>query len=101
MKTERVTLLTSPAFKHFLVEEAKREGVSVGELVRSRCERRAATEEEAALEALAIELRAAIDQARRSLRSGVDEAQAVLDELRGTKRKPASPARGRRTKVAA
>jgi hypothetical protein len=36
MKTERVTLLTSPDFKAFLSAEARREGVSVAELVRTR-----------------------------------------------------------------
>ena len=35
MKTERVTLLTSPDFKAFLNAEARLEGVSVAELVRS------------------------------------------------------------------
>ena len=38
MKTERVTLLTSPEFKSFLTKEARSEGISVAELVRSRCE---------------------------------------------------------------
>ena len=45
MKTERVTLLTTPQFKAFLGVEAAREGVSVAELVRSRCERRPDAEE--------------------------------------------------------
>jgi len=35
MKTERVTLLTSPEFKAFLRAEARREGVSVARLVRA------------------------------------------------------------------
>ena len=45
MKTERVTLLASPKFKAFLTTEARREGVSVGELVRSRCQPKAGDEE--------------------------------------------------------
>jgi len=40
MKTARVTLLTSPDFKKFLNVEAQREGVSVAELIGSRCEQR-------------------------------------------------------------
>jgi hypothetical protein len=81
MKTERVTLLTSPNFKAFLSAEALREGVSVAELVRTRCERRP-SDEEAALGALTSELNTAIGEAKRALKSGLDEAQTVLAELR-------------------
>jgi hypothetical protein len=81
MKTERVTLLTSPEFKAFLATEAKREKVSVAELVRSRCERRA-TDDETMLIALTSELRSAVTRARKSLRDGLAEADAVLAELR-------------------
>jgi len=81
MKTERVTLLTSPDFKAFLGAEARREGVSVAELVRTRCESRL-TEEEAVLAALTGDLNKAVGEARAALQSGLDEAQAVLAELR-------------------
>ena len=81
MKTERVTLLTSPDFKAFLSAEARREGISVAELVRTRCERRP-TEEEAELAALTSELNTAMGEAKRALKDGLDEAQAVLGELR-------------------
>jgi hypothetical protein len=93
MKTERVTLLTTPEFKSFLAVEADREGVSVAELVRSRCEQRPSGDE-ALLRGLAAELSSAVAQARKSLRSGLDEAAVVLAEL---KAKQASPAvkRGR------
>lgn len=81
MKTERITLLTSPDFKAFLGAEAAREGVSVAELVRTRCERRP-TDEEAILAGLTRELNTAVIEAKRSLKSGLDEAQSVLAELR-------------------
>jgi len=81
MKTARVTLLTSPAFKDFLNAEARREGVSVAELIRSRCERRP-TEEETILAALTGELNKAVAESKHALKSGLDEAQAVLTELR-------------------
>ena len=81
MKTERVTLLTSPDFKAFLNAEAEREGVSVAELVRTRCERRP-TEEEVILAGLTGELKLAVAEAKKSLKGGLDEAQAVLAELR-------------------
>lgn len=84
VKTERVTLLTSPDFKAFLNAEAQREGVSVAELVRTRCERRP-TEEEAILAGLTAELNKAVGEAKKELRSGLDEAQAVLAELRANR----------------
>jgi hypothetical protein len=92
MTTERVTLLTSPDFKAFLDAEAQREGVSVAELVRSRCERRP-TEEEAVLAALTRELNKAVSEAKQALKSRLDEAQAVLGELRA--KRGAGHARGR------
>ncbi len=95
MKTERVTLLTSPEFKRFLHVEAEREGISVAELVRRRCEQRP-TEEDAMLAALASELRQAVSEAKKSIKEGLDEAQAVLAQLRGVRESaPAalSPAR--------
>jgi len=81
MKTERVTLLTSPDFKAFLNAEARLEGVSVAELVRSRCERRP-SDEEAVLAGLTKELKLAVGEAKAVLKQGLDEAQAVLAELR-------------------
>jgi len=81
MKTERVTLLTSPAFKAFLGAEARREGVSVAELVRGRCERRP-TADEALLAALTAELRRAVGEAGTALREGLDEVRSMQAELR-------------------
>lgn len=80
MKTERVTLLTTPEFKAFLAEEARRENVSVAELVRSRCERRL-SDDEAVLAALSEQLLAAVARARRALHDGLAEAQQVLAAL--------------------
>jgi len=81
MKTERVTLLTSPDFKAFLGAEAAREGVSVAELVRSRCERKPDADE-VMLASLVEDLRKAVHEAQVSLRGGLAEADAVLTELR-------------------
>ena len=99
MKTERITLLTSPDFKAFLSAEAIREGVSVAELVRTRCERRP-TDEEAILVELTGELNKAVIEAKRSLKSGLDEAQSVLTELRA-KRGSVAAASPRGRKAAA
>lgn len=106
MKTERVTLLTSPDFKAFLTAEARREGVSVAELVRTRCERRP-TEEEAQLAALTRDLNQAVAEAQSALKDGLDEAQAVLGGLRARRtaadaasEAAASPAARRRSNSA-
>ncbi len=91
MKTERVTLLTSPDFKAYLGAEAAREGLSVAALVRSRCERKPDADE-AMLAALAAELRLAVGEAQASLRAGWAEADAVLSELRARRQPALEPA---------
>jgi hypothetical protein len=80
MKSERVTFLSSPKFKDFLVAEAKRAGTSVGELVRRRCEPRA-NEEDALALALVAELRRAVAEARNALQESMAEAKAVTVAL--------------------
>ena len=91
MKTERVTLLTSPDFKAYLGAEAAREGLSVAALVRSRCERKPDADE-AMMAALAAELRLAVGEAQASLRAGWAEADAVLSELRARRAPALEPA---------
>lgn len=106
MKTARLTLLTTPEFKAFLGAEAARGGVSVAELVRTRCEQKPTADEDA-LVALTGELRNAVRDAHTSIQEGLAEAASVLAELRArraevdpkgapttvvTRRKPASKA---------
>ncbi len=81
MKTARLTLLTTPEFKAFLGVEASRDGISVAELVRSRCEQKPDADD-ALLAAMAAELRKTIREAKSSLKEGLAEANAVLLELR-------------------
>jgi hypothetical protein len=99
MKTERVTLLTTKEFKSFLSDEARREGVSVAELVRVRCEQKP-TPDEAVLAALSAELRESLARARSTLKEGIKEAQSVLTELRSSRNRgaPADPERIVKTK---
>jgi hypothetical protein len=101
MKTERVTLLTTKEFKSFLSDEARREGVSVAELVRVRCEQKP-TPDEAVLAALSAELRESLARARSTLKEGIKEAQSVLTELRSSRNrgKPADPERTTKTRKA-
>ena len=79
-KTERITLLGSQEFKAFLAKESRKEGVSVSELVRRRCER-AQTEDERVLLALAEELRKATLEAREALEQGLSAAAMVLRQV--------------------
>jgi hypothetical protein len=80
-KTARLTLLLTPEFKIFLAAEAKKDGVSVAELVRTRCEQRPDADE-LMLGELTTELRKSVREASTSLRSGLAEADGVLAELR-------------------
>lgn len=82
MKTERITFLGTPEFKAFLVAEASKEGVSVGELIRRRCEH-ALSDDELLLTALTAELTSAVTNAKRSLEEGLQAAQEVLDKHAG------------------
>jgi hypothetical protein len=81
MKTARVQVLTTPAFRDWLRKEARNAGVSMAELVRTRCERKSDEEEQALVE-LTVQLRKEVRRARASLRSGLAEATSVLEELR-------------------
>lgn len=84
MKTARLQVLITPAFRDWLREEAKKGGVSVGELVRRRCEG-ASPEEEEAVAALAVQLRKEVRKAQLSLRSSLAEAEALIVELRSNR----------------
>lgn len=83
VKTKRITILGTPDFKDFLTQEAKKEGVSLSELVRQRCEKkRPSNEDEELLEALVEEVRTATARAKVSLKKGLDDAEKVLAEIR-------------------
>jgi hypothetical protein len=83
VKTERITILGTPDFKDFLTREAKKEGVSLSELVRQRCEKKpTSNEDEDLLTVLVEEVRAATARAKVSLGKGLDDAEKVLAEIR-------------------
>ncbi|MEW6291637.1 MAG: hypothetical protein AB1545_17530 [Thermodesulfobacteriota bacterium] len=83
IKTERITILGTPDFKNFLTREAKKEGVSLSELVRQRCEKKpTSNEDEELLAALVEEVSAATVRAKVSLEKGLDDAEKVLAEMR-------------------
>jgi len=84
MKTARLQVLTTPAFRDWLRKEARNAGVSVGELVRTRCEGNSSEEEKALVE-LTAQLRKEVRRARASIRSGLAEVDSVLKELRANR----------------
>jgi hypothetical protein len=81
MKTARLQVLTTPAFRDWLRKEARNAGVSVAELVRTRCERKP-TGEEQTVARLAADLQKEVRRAQGALRSGLAEANSVLGELK-------------------
>ncbi|NOQ47405.1 MAG: hypothetical protein GQ559_12205 [Desulfobulbaceae bacterium] len=83
VKTERITILGTLDFKDFLTQEAKREGVSLSQLVRQRCEKKPTdNEDEELLAALMKEISAATTRAKVSLEKGLADAEKVLAEIR-------------------
>jgi hypothetical protein len=82
VKSERITILGSPDFKAFLTREAKKEGVSLSQLVRQRCEDKSPSQEEKLLATLVKELGEATVKAKLSLEKGLTDAETVLSELR-------------------
>ena len=82
VKSERITLLGTPDFKAFLASEAKNEGVSISELVRSRCQAVPPTDDEIALRELINLATQATRRATISLDKGIKDAESVLSELR-------------------
>jgi anti-sigma28 factor (negative regulator of flagellin synthesis) len=82
VKSERITILGTPEFKTFLSKEAKKEGVSVSELVRQRCKGKPQSQEqEEVLAAMVEQLQAAVAKANASMDKGLKNAESVLAEL--------------------
>ena len=82
-KTARITILGTPDFKAFLTREAKKEGVSLSELVRQRCEKKPVnSEDEELLAALVKEIGAATARAQASLEKGLADTEQALAEIR-------------------
>jgi hypothetical protein len=85
MKTARLQVLTTPAFRDWLRKEASKAGISVGELVRTRCEQRVG-DEEAALAELTLLLRKEVTATRNMVRRNLDETRAILSDLRARRK---------------
>ncbi len=85
VQSERITILGTPDFKTFLQNEAKKEGISMSELVRQRCTRRPSNEDEELLAALVEAVQKATAKAKSTLEKGLQDAENVLEEIRGTR----------------
>jgi hypothetical protein len=85
MKTARLQVLTTPAFRDWLRKEANKAGISVGELVRTRCELRVG-EDEAALAEMTALLRKEVIATRAEVRRNLDETRAILSDLRARRK---------------
>jgi len=82
VKSERITILGTPEFKTFLSREAKKEGISVSELVRQRCKGKPEShEQEEVLAAMVKELQVAVAKANASMDKGLKNAESALAEL--------------------
>ena len=82
-KTERVTILTTPDFKSYLVEQAKKLGVSVSELIRLRCnDDSVPSNDEALLKELVTQSKQAIVKANSSLDKGLNDMSETLTYLK-------------------
>ncbi len=83
-KSKRITLLGTPEFKAFLSKEAKKEGISVSDLVRQRCSGKPKSQgQNEVLAAMVKELQAAVAKANASMGEGLKNAESVLAELHG------------------
>jgi hypothetical protein len=92
MKTVRLQVRTTPAFRDWLRKVAREAGVSVGELVRTRCEQRV-SDEEGVLAELTVILRKEVTATRVAVRHNLDEVEEILGELRA--RRKTTPAEER------
>lgn len=81
MKSARLQVLTTPAFRDWLRKEARDAGVSVAELVRTRCQR-PVSDEEKVLADLTSRLRKEVVAARAIVRRNLEETRTILSELR-------------------
>jgi len=86
VKSERVTILTTPDFKQFLNAEAAAQGVSVSELVRERCMASpASNEDEAILAAMVGQVNKSSADAEKALNKGLKDISSALKHIRKDK----------------
>ncbi len=83
VKTERITILTTPDFKVFLNTEASNAGVSVSELIRERCLNIPSNgDDELMLKVLVEQVNESTQKATKSLNKGLRDAKQTLKVLK-------------------
>jgi len=83
VKSERVTILTTPDFKQFLSAEADAQGISVSELIRVRCTAEPTTgEDEDILAAMVEQVNKSAFDAEKALSKGLKDVASALKNIR-------------------
>ena len=81
MKTERMTILVTPAQKQAIATKARKLNVSAGEVIRRAVENYRHNDEEAILNALADELDRSIKEARHALKEALAETRRTVEHF--------------------
>jgi len=81
MKTQRMTILVTPAQKQAIGIQAKKLNVSAGEVIRRAVEGYRHNDEEIVLNALADELNRAVKEARQALKDALRETRRTLEHF--------------------
>jgi signal transduction histidine kinase len=82
MKTERMTILVTPAQKQTIAAKAKKLNVSAGEVIRRAVESYRHNDEELTLNAIADELDRAVKEARHALKDALMETRRTVEHLK-------------------
>ena len=81
MKTERMTILVTPAQKQAIATKARKLNVSAGEVIRRAVESYRHNDEELVLNALADELDRSVKEARHALKDALAETRRTLEHF--------------------
>lgn len=81
MKTERITILVTPAQKQAISAKAKKLNVSTGEVIRRAVESYRHNNEEIVLNALADELNRSVKEARHALKDALAETRRTIEHF--------------------
>lgn len=81
MKTERMTILVTPAQKQAIATKARKLNLSAGEIIRRAVESYRHNDEEIVLNALADELERAVKEARHALKDALGETRRTIEHF--------------------
>lgn len=81
MKSERMTILVTPAQKQAIATKARKLNVSAGEIIRRAVESYRHNDEEVVLNALADELDRSVREARHALKDALAETRRTIEHF--------------------